>query len=271
MSSIPIHRQDSLPETWPGVAAGLVIFLIAGLMLILSELPLEVQPAQWVESLRGLSFWGMLLIPPVGVTIGWITGFPRWSYPYVSLAVFVPMYFANASTPGLTFFGYPTFGRQLWGLRACIPLLLGIGIALLAARSFKPFVQFFTQIGQDWTLGSYALSGTLPLVIFISYDEIDRLYSLRDMLVLTAMMLLMALIYLRSRTPRGRRQSVGVGILLILGYTAVSTTVYWFSLGPENVYIPGMLVWTVILVAFYLSPGVIITFARAALRPEPEP
>ena len=270
MSSNLVLPKDSPPETWPGVAAGLAIFLIAGLMLILAEIPLESQSAPWVENLRNLSFWSMLLVPPAVLAIGWIKGFPRWSYPYIPLIVFFSMYIANASTPGLTFFGYPTFGRQLWGLRACIPLLLGGGIAWLATRSFKPFTRFFTQIGEDWTLGSYALSGTLPLVIFIAYDEMDRAYSLRDMFVLTALMLLMALTYLRSRTSRGRRLSMGIGIPLILVYTTVSTTLFWQSLGPGNVYIPGMLAWMAILIAFYLSPGIIIGFARAVLSSERE-
>jgi amino acid transporter len=109
---------------------------------------------------------------------------------------------------------------------------------------------------QDWTLGTYALSGTLPLVIFIAYDEIDRLYSLRDMVLLTILMITMAIVYLRARSARRRRLSLVVSILAILGYTTVSTTVYWRSLGPENVFIPGMIGWVLILVLFYFSPAI---------------
>jgi hypothetical protein len=261
-STLSSHKDDQ-PETWPGVAAGLAIFLIAGLMLVLAELPRLVQPAPWAIFLRSLSFWGVLFVSSAGLAGGWIMGFPRWSYPYVPLAVFFLMYIANASTPGLTFFGYPTFGRQLWGLRACIPLLLGIGLAWLVTHSFNPFKQFFTQIGKEWSLGTYALSGTLPLVIFIAYDEMDRAYSLRDMIVLTAMLVLMALFYLRSRSTLARRLTVGIGISLVLGYTAVSTTLIWHNLGPGNVFIPGMIAWTVILVIFYLSPGILVSIAKA--------
>jgi hypothetical protein len=270
MSSIAIHPKDSSPETWPRVAAGLAIFLVAGLMLILAELPLEVRSPEWALKLRNLSHWGMLLVPPAGFALGWMWGFPRWSYPYVPLALFFALYIANASTPGLTFFGYPTFGRQLWGIRACIPLLLIGGIAWLATRSVKPFRRFFTQIGEDWTLGSYALSGTLPLVIFIAYDEIDRLYSLRDMIWLIALMLLMAAVYLRSRTPRLRGFTVGLGIPLILLYTAASVTLFWLSQGPNNVYIPGMLAWTMVLLYIYLSPGIIIGLTKKALKSNTE-
>jgi hypothetical protein len=265
MSSNPTPHEGNPPESWLGVAAGLAIFLIADLMLILNEIPLAAQPASWAWTLRILSFWGMILVPAVGLTIGWIKGFPRWTYPYVPLAVFFSLYIANASTPGLTFFGYPTFGRQLWGLRAFIPLLLGGLIAWLVTRSFKPLKRFFTQIGEDWTLGSYALSGTLPLVIFIAYDEMDQAYSLRNIFILTALQLLMTLIYLRSQSSRRRRFAVGIGIPLILVYTAVSTTLFWYSQGPGNVYLPGMIAWTVVLVYIYLSPGIMIGLVRASL------
>lgn len=262
MYSNPALPPDSPPQSWPGVAAGLLVFLVAGLMLILGEIPHESRTSVSLEEFHILAFWAFLLVPPLGFTIGWIAGFPRWSYPYPPLAMLLALYIANASTPGLTLFGYTIFGRQLWGLRAFLPLLLGGGLAWLITRSFAPLRRYFTQFGQDWTLGSYALSGTLPLVIMIAYDEMDRLYSLRDMVILTGMMLLMALIYLRSRTSLGRQLSVGIGIPAILAYTVVSTTLFWQSLGPGNVYIPGMLLWTGILVAFYLTPGIIYALRR---------
>ena len=270
MSSTPIPPEDNPPENWLGVAAGLVIFLIADLMLILNEIPLAAQPASWAWTLRILSIWGMILVPAVGFTIGWIKSFPRWTYPYVPLAVFYSLYIANASTPGFTFFGYPTFGRQLWGLRAFIPLLLGGLIAWLVTRSFKPLKRFFTQIGEDWTLGSYALSGTLPLVIFIAYDEMDQAYSLINIFILTALQLLMTLICLRSQSSRRRRFAVGIGIPLILVYTAISTTLFWYSQGPGNVYLPGMIAWTAVLLFFYLSPGYVVELTKRAMAPASE-
>jgi hypothetical protein len=228
MSSTPIPPEDNPPENWPGVAAGLAIFLIADLMLILNEIPLAAQPASWAWTLRILSIWGMILVPAVGFTIGWIKSFPRWTYPYVPLAVFFSLYIANASTPGFTFFGYPTFGRQLWGLRAFIPLLLGGLIAWLVTRSFKPLKRFFTQIGEDWTLGSYALSGTLPLVIFIAYDEMDQAYSLTySFLQLEPMTLIFA-------QPSSRIADLWDRNPADSYLHRISTTLFWYSQGPET-------------------------------------
>jgi hypothetical protein len=57
------------------------------------------------------------------------------------------------------------------------------------------------------------------LVIFIAYDETDRAYSLRDMILLSILFLGMALFYLRSRSLRQRGLTLVVGVPLILAYT----------------------------------------------------
>lgn len=270
MSSKLTPHPASQPESWSSVAAGLVIFLAASLQLITSELPRPISATAGMEAARSLALWVFLLAPVAGLSLGWIKGFPRWSYPYVPLAGLLALYLSNVSTPGLTFLGYPTFGRELWGLRSCLPMLLGIGIALLITRSFQPALRFFTQLRQDWTLATYALSGTLPLVVFIAYDEIDRAYSIRDLILLSLAMLSMALLYLRSQTKRQRSLTLLIGILIIIGYTAISTTVYWYRLGPQNVSIPMMFLWTVILIIFYFAPGIISVWktSTAIFRPE---
>jgi hypothetical protein len=52
MSSTPTPHPDSPPESWPGVAAGLALFLIAGWELILNELPYELH-----QQLFNPSYW----------------------------------------------------------------------------------------------------------------------------------------------------------------------------------------------------------------------
>jgi hypothetical protein len=270
MSSNISLSRDSPPETWSGVAAGLAIFLIASVMLILSELPHAVGTPALTGTLYMLGFWGLLLSPELGFIAGWIRGFPRWSYPYPVPALLMALFIAFVSTPGLTILGYPTFGRELWGLRAFIPLLLGTGIAWLITRSFQPMKHFFTQMGRDWTLATFALTGTLPLFILISYDEMDRGYSLRDMVILSFLMILMALFYLRSRSYRQRWLALGLGILLIIGFTKLSTTAYWLSLDPGHVNVRGAILWTLIVTAIYLSPILLSVLVRTVFRPTVE-
>lgn len=270
MSSNPTPLQDNRITGWPGVVAGLVIYLVGGLQLIVSELPLQLPGPAGLGVLRSLILWCYLLTSVAGFTLGWIKGFPRWSYPYVPMSTVLTLYIFSASTPGLNFLGYPTFRREIWGARAFIPLILGTGTALLITRSSQPVRRFFRQLTHDWTLSTYALSSTLIWVIYIAYDEIDHTYSIRDLIVLSLALLLMALLYLRSRTLRQRSLVVGIGIPLIIVYTGLSTTTYWLSLGPGNVYLPGMLIWMIVLVFFYLSPRILVGWRQSVPITKPE-
>jgi hypothetical protein len=270
MSSNITLLRDNPPETWLGVAAGLVIFVFASLLLILSELSQPLGTSALTGTLYMLGFWGLLLSPELGLMVGWIRGFPRWSYPYPIPALLMALFIAFVSTPGLTIFGYPTFGRELWGLRAFIPLLLGGGFAWLITRSFQPLKHFFTQMKQDPTLATYALTGTLPLFILIAYDEIDRAYSLRDMVIVSSLMILMALFYLRSQSYRQRGLTLGLGIPLIVSFAKVSTTAYWLGLGPGHVSVSGVILWTLIVIAFYLSPILLSGIIWTVFRPTAE-
>jgi hypothetical protein len=94
----------------------------------------------------------------------------------------------------------------------------------------------------------------------------DRGYSLRDMVIVSILMILMALFYLRSRNYRQRWLALGLGILLIIGFTMVSTTVYWLSLGSGHVNAGRAILWTLIVTALYLSPILLSGLVRTVFR-----
>jgi hypothetical protein len=67
MSSTPTPRPDSPPESWPGVAAGLALFLVAGWEIILNELPYELH-----QRVFNPSHWCFFLTPAVGLAVAWV-------------------------------------------------------------------------------------------------------------------------------------------------------------------------------------------------------
>jgi hypothetical protein len=79
------------------------------------EFPHEWNIPVWVP---GIFFVSTLFVLPIGICIGWIKGFPRWSYPYVGHVIVFSLYMVNVATPGFL------FGRELWGWRAWIPLMV---------------------------------------------------------------------------------------------------------------------------------------------------
>ena len=51
--------------------------------------------------------------------------------------------------------------------------------------SFYSLRRFFFNISADWTLLTFGIFGFIPLLIAMIFDEMDRLYSLYFMIVLT--------------------------------------------------------------------------------------
>jgi hypothetical protein len=156
--------------------------------------------SNWLRDLAGailfLSLW--FLIPLLGFGIGWLKGFPRWVYPYVAFSVLISLYLMNASTPGIVLFGVPIFGREPWGIYACLPGLLMAAVVLALTRSFRSLLVFFENGWKDWTRFTYALFGLMPLVNWIAFDEIRDSYELPFQTVLILIMVLAAAAYLRS-------------------------------------------------------------------------
>jgi hypothetical protein len=141
------NSQDrECPASWAGTLAGVALFLILGLGLILGEIPHDWGIPSWVPGLRYVLFVGWLVFPVIVLGIGWVKSFPRWSYPCVGFVLLFSLYMMNVATPGLWIFGY-TFGRNdLWGWRSWIPFLVMAAIVLLITRSLRPLLELFTNV-----------------------------------------------------------------------------------------------------------------------------
>lgn len=243
------------PISWRGILAGMALFLIFGLVLITGEIPHDWAIYPWLTYLGRLAFAGVIILPPIGLGIGWMKGFPRWSYPYLGQVLLFSWYLMNATTPGLHLFGYPIFGRELWGWRSWIPCAVIAVIALLITRSLRPIFRLFTNIWHDWTLLTFTMFGFMPLLVAFGFDEVDRLYSLPFMVVLALVMLGTVLAYLRSSHARRRGLILLAGIVLTVAVTTVAPTLYWLENGWVDV--KGSVITGLIVVAVMFSPALV--------------
>ena len=218
------------PATTGQVTIGTLPFFLFGIFMIMLELPITVFEAGWFAPLGLIVLiGGLLILPSVGFGIGWVQNFPRWSYPYVGMALVMALYIQNASTPGITLFGIPIFGRDLWGWRAWVPLVMAFVIALVVSRSFKPFLRFFTNLWNDWTIPSYLMLGVLPLLVAIAFDEMDRLYTLYFMITFAILFVGMAILYLRSQTRAQRVLILTLGVVVIVFSAELGSNSYWLA------------------------------------------
>jgi hypothetical protein len=225
--------QDS-PASWPAALVGTALFLLLGLDLILGEIPHHWPVPAWLPLLRGRLFLSTLALPAIGLGVGWVKGFPRWSYPYTGYVLLSSLYTMSVATPGLRILGY-TFGpNDYWGSRAWIPFFAMAVVALLITRSLRPLLKLFTNAGKDWTLLTFGMFGFMPLLVAFGFDEVDRLYSLYFMVALTLVMAGTALAYLRSARLEQRALALFAGITLVVAVVTVAPAIYWLEHGWAN-------------------------------------
>lgn len=253
---MPDNNQDrERPTSWTATLVGVAFFVVLGLALILGEIPHEWVAPSWLPGLGSALLLSSFVFAVIILGVGWVKGFPRWSYPYVGFVPLVSLYMMWVATPGLRIFNY-TFGRNdLWGWRSWIPFLVMAAIVLLITHSLRPLLKLFTNIWEDWTLLTFGMFGFMPLLIGIRFDEMDRLYSLRFMVVLTLLMSGTALAYLRSMRGWQRALALLVGIILTATIVTVAPAVYWSEHGWVNV--QRTLTAGVIVVAVLFSPALI--------------
>jgi hypothetical protein len=128
-------------------------------------------------------------------------------------------------------------------------------IALAVTRSFQPIIKFFTNIRDDWTLLTFGMFGFMPLLVAIGFDEMDRLFSLYFMVILTIVMSGAAWFYMQAGTHRGRVIALLAGILLTTGITVIAPTLFWLKNGWVDP--TGMMIMGGIVVLVVFSPALI--------------
>jgi hypothetical protein len=224
-------NQAPSPSSKKEILAGVGLFLFSGLYMALREIPYEWGWIDWTSSLGDFLFTMNFLLPVIGFGIGWVKGFPRWSYPYVGASLIAGLFLMNASTPGRSFFGYETFGRELWGWRSWIPLGLATLVALIVSRSFNPLKKFFTNGWEDWTLFTFCMFGWLPELVEISFDEIDNHYTLYFIISLNILIVLAAYAYMRSSSIWQRVLALTIGIVVPVVVASIGSTLYWLENG----------------------------------------
>jgi len=217
-------------HSWVETIAGTAPFVYLGLVLIVIQTPSAQSFQTWIIIL----FLGVLLLPPIGLCIGWIKGFPRWSYPYVSHVITISVFMMGISTPGFL------FGEELWMWRALIPLGIAVLIALIVTRSAEPLVKFFTNLWEDWTLLSFGIFGLLPWRAAFYFDGVTPVLAFYTALAFAVIMSGSALLYMRAN---GQRQRITA---LLIGSVLIATIVILFY--PRNG------AWFLRWISFGLSP-----------------
>lgn len=154
-----------------------------------------------------LAFYGLAL---TGLLIGWIRGFPLWSYSYLGWSLVFAWWWTNISINGIK-----------WGYSIWLPFGIMVLLALLWSRSLDPIKKLFRDIWNDWTrlsLAMFAMGG----LIFIGGGEDNHPQWLLFSMVATLIISIGAWCFLCSSSLIGRVLSIAVSFILSAVPMAIS-------------------------------------------------
>jgi hypothetical protein len=247
-----VHGRSS----WGEAMAGMLPFLVFGLGMMIYE----ILPRHLVVGPIG--FWCYLvlyIIGVIGLGIGWVKGFPRWSYPYAGLVLFIHGWWGDRDNLSGRLFVGPTSAILFWVM---------VGIVLLVTRSLRPLGQFFKRIWHDWTLLSFGLYSLMPLVLLnVAFDFVTGNYPLPYPIVSSLVLAGVALVYLRSSRMAQRASALLAGMTLCWAVATVEVAIYLHRVPKLPRYWTGdirdMLSYWGVQMALILAPALLGLFCRS--------
>jgi hypothetical protein len=148
--------------------AAILPFVIMGLLFTYKAL-------DYASGQRSISFyWGLslYLVLLIGLCVGWIRGFPRWSLGYLGMALIYSWWLPGLATRGFSILGHSFATNEQWGWRGWISLLGVALVATLLSRSLYPLVRLGKSIWRDWSRLSFIIYGALSwLALEVTYDD----------------------------------------------------------------------------------------------------
>lgn len=228
------------PSTRWQALIGALPFLAYGLASMLSEAD------NFFDFRTYYAFIAFYILVLAGSLIGWMRGFPLWSYGYFGWSLVFAWWWTGMRTHGFD-----------WGYLIWIPFGIMILIALVWTRSLQPLKKFFGAIWQDWSRLMLAMFALETWVMMI-YDENHHPYLLAFILASALVASGGVWFFLRSSTFWGRFFSflgsfIGAAIVGSIAWTTWDWHEYYGFPQPEHWYqdwgisIIGVIFWFVIL------------------------
>jgi hypothetical protein len=196
--NMPMNRETISPSTRRQAFLGVLPFLAFGVASMIGK----VDAAYHLQGYHAEMVVYALVL--VGLLVGWIRGFPLWSYSYLGWSLVLAWSNTNVKIHG------EKYGYHIW-----IPFAATVLTALLWTRSLQPIRKLLGDIWKDWTrlsLTMYALGAW----VFLIYDENHHPQLLAFMLASTLATAGAAWFFLRSAKMRGRTLAILAGFIITI-------------------------------------------------------
>ena len=253
--TIQLFPQTSDRTPWGTALLSLAPFFITGPGAILLSYHPWWDPGRW-SWVAPLFVIVAVLSIAIGLVLGVLRKFPRWSYPYAVYGVIL-----------LTFLATYWINRTPWDINhESLILFLVVGLSILITWSVPITRPFYTNLRRDWTPLSYGLYAC-TLFLFATQDQ-DESPTLTLLVLLPSLIALLgALAHLRLASAVQRFAVLLLSMLL--GAFIWTLPVFGGMMGSRESFLQalGMLltIWG-ILAALILAPILVGVFNRPGQR-----
>jgi hypothetical protein len=238
VTSAPVGKERL---SWAETLAGLWPFLIFGPVSILLAYPYPMP--EWRVVLSSRILMASVALFPLGLGIGWFKRWPRWSYPYLGLALLVLGGFVGNAIFRAVFEVGPEWPVWPQVMIAIGVFALTIGVLLLAARAWRPLRSFYEGVRRDWTQLSFGLFVSAGILFGLIEHEEDPALTV-FVFFPSLIVLLGAFVYLRSATKVQRILALLISLALAIGVRAAGGKLFYGGYGAvlgAIIFIPALL------------------------------
>ena len=229
-----VHGRGS----WGEALAGMLPFLAIGLPMALGP---YLPPPVWIAASYAVLLIG-LGVPLIGLGVGWVKGFPRWSYPYGGFALAVTSLLVASNLDRWIFSGYDVwvlFFRYVPDLADVVFYLMFneyaiwilffamAVIVLLLSRLWRPLRPLYQGVRHDWTRLSFGFYGVMPLALMIAFDDVTPTYRAAYLVASMVDLTAGALAYVRSARMSQRTLALLIGMTLSWAVATVGVATFW--------------------------------------------
>jgi hypothetical protein len=163
---------------------------------------------------------GVYFVCALGLLLGVIKGFPRWSYAYLGMSLYFGWSYNNQNYYGVFY--------KWW---VWLPSFAAIVLGLLLTRSLKPLARLLNGAWNDWTRLSFALYAfAVPMFTLVFFEDDWGVFQLSGLFIDTVLLAAVAVAFLRSRTSWGRVLSLEAAVLILVVKGMLLGD--WFDGGP---------------------------------------
>lgn len=160
-----------------------------------------------VTTLSFIFFLSSFVLSLFLLGIGWVTNFQKWTILSIGISVITSLLLMNVSSPML-------HRTEVWGIIALIPLVLTLIISFLFRPSFQPLKQLYKQIKEERNILLFLFYGTLPLILWIGFDEIHRPFLFIYPIILTIITVITIVLYLEDKSKKRRNLTLILGAII---------------------------------------------------------